>query len=58
MSQPPLLAMTSLSEAEGAWEAIVHLIQRHLLPAIEANGAQVFQTPDLLAASSERSSLS
>ncbi|MFA0773874.1 MAG: hypothetical protein KEFWMYNX_001906, partial [Candidatus Fervidibacter sp.] len=49
MSQPPLLAMTSLSEAEGAWEAIVHLIQRHLLPAIEANGAQVFQTPDLLA---------
>jgi AraC-like DNA-binding protein len=56
MSQPLLLAMTSLSEAEGAWEAIVRLIQRHLLPAIEANGAEVFQTPALLAASSERSS--
>jgi hypothetical protein len=56
MSQPLLLAMTSLSEAEGAWEAIVRLIQRHLLPAIEANGAEVFQTPALLVASSERSS--
>jgi len=45
MGKPILLTMTALNEREGAWETIVRLIQRHLLPAIETNGTQVFQTP-------------
>jgi AraC-like DNA-binding protein len=50
--------MTSLSETEGAWETIVRLIRRHLLPAIEASGAQVFQSPPPSAIVPERPSLS
>ncbi len=53
MGKPLLLTMTALNEAEGSWETIARLIRQHMLPAIEANGAQVFQTPPLSAASSE-----